>query len=228
MATQKNEFVLGAGLMAGFIVIFVIILMPIFNGQNALDYLDGLYNSISKGSAYYFPELKKLVAKHNAQNIEVKLAMGSELQAQQTSLLLMKSGSLVNVNGKEIAVKGDFGNILLSCLDDADAMFHNKGAELKNKYGYDERQAIYNWWSALKAMDKDLTRQKKFAEAKTLAIVSKKGVECAYNYYQIEPQKITDRMGVVTFSLLFYVVYTLWYGFSILFMFEGWGLKLEH
>jgi hypothetical protein len=24
------------------------------------------------------------------------------------------------------------------------------------------------------------------------------------------------------------VVYTLWYGFAIMFMFEGWGMKLEH
>jgi len=32
----------------------------------------------------------------------------------------------------------------------------------------------------------------------------------------------------VTFSLVFYVVYTLWYGFGIMFMFEGSGMKLEH
>jgi len=32
----------------------------------------------------------------------------------------------------------------------------------------------------------------------------------------------------VIFSLVFYVVYTLWYGFGIMYMFEGWGLRLEH
>ena len=61
-----------------------------------------------------------------------------------------------------------------------------------------------------------------------LALVVKKAVECAYNYYDIDPQKIDDKYGIVIFSLLFYVLYTLWYGFSILFMFEGWGLRLEH
>jgi len=59
-------------------------------------------------------------------------------------------------------------------------------------------------------------------------VALKKVVETSYNYYTIEPQKITDKMGIVIFSLVFYVVYTLWYGFSILFMFEGWGLRLEH
>jgi hypothetical protein len=53
-------------------------------------------------------------------------------------------------------------------------------------------------------------------------------VEPAYNYYGIEGQKISDRFGVVIFSLIFYVIYTLWYGFGIMYLFEGVGLKLEH
>ena len=87
---------------------------------------------------------------------------------------------------------------------------------------------MYNWWVALKDMDWDLKKQKKFQESKTIGEVSKKGVELSYNYYKVEPQKLVDRLGVVIFSLVFYVAYTLWYGFSIMFMFEGWGMKLEH
>jgi hypothetical protein len=77
-------------------------------------------------------------------------------------------------------------------------------------------------------MDKALSRQKEFKSAKIVALVSKKAVETSYNYYGIEPQKISGRMSVVIFSLIFYVIYTLWYGFAIMFMFEGWGMRLEH
>jgi hypothetical protein len=28
--------------------------------------------------------------------------------------------------------------------------------------------------------------------------------------------------------LIFYVVYTVWYGFGFMYLFEGWGMKLEH
>jgi hypothetical protein len=59
-------------------------------------------------------------------------------------------------------------------------------------------------------------------------MVVKKAVEPSYNYYRIEPQNIGDRWVVVIFSLIFYVVYTLWYGFSIMYIFEGWGMKLGH
>jgi hypothetical protein len=27
---------------------------------------------------------------------------------------------------------------------------------------------------------------------------------------------------------VFYVFYTLWFGFSIMWLFEGWGMRLEH
>ena len=140
----------------------------------------------------------------------------------------MKSGALVNVSGNRLKVEGDLGKILANCLADADHMYINDGQAVASKYGYNERQVLFNWWQALKAMDKDLKKQKQFEAAKAVTLVVNKAVETSYNYYRIEPQKISDRAGVVLFSLVFYVVYTLWYGFAIMYMFEGWGLRLEH
>jgi hypothetical protein len=77
-------------------------------------------------------------------------------------------------------------------------------------------------------MEADLKHQKKFKEAKVVALVITKAVELGYNYYEVDPQKIGDKVGIVIFSLVFYVTYTLWYGFAIMFMFEGWGMRLEH
>jgi hypothetical protein len=73
-----------------------------------------------------------------------------------------------------------------------------------------------------------LKKQKKVKQAQAVELVSKKAVETAYNYYQIAPQKIGDQWEIVIMSLLFYVVYIVWYGFAIMFMFEGWGMKLGH
>ena len=120
------------------------------------------------------------------------------------------------------------GKILTSCLTDADLMYHNDGKKIRDVYSYDERRVLYNWYHALKSMEKDLKQQKKFKEAKIVALVVKKAVECSYNYYTIDPKKISDALGIVVFSLVFYVIYTLWYGFAVMFMFEGWGMKLEH
>jgi hypothetical protein len=107
-------------------------------------------------------------------------------------------------------------------------MYHNDGKLVSQKYGYEEKRVLFNWWMSYKLMEKELKAQKKFPEAKAVDLVVKKAIEVSYNFFKIEPQKIKDKYGIVIFSLIFYVVYTLWYGFAILFMFEGWGLKLEH
>ena len=228
MIAHKKEFYGGFGLLVGFFVILFIIFSPVFNGQNGMEYLDDLYNSISKGSAYYIPKVKKETDKFTGNNVTMSLKMADENQAQQTAMLFTKSGATSEVSGAQLNVSGDLGNMLAVCLADSDSMYNNDGTTVSNKYGYNERQVLYNWHTALKAADKDLKKQKLFKEAKVVAMVIKKVVETSYNYYTIEPQKITDKMGIVIFSLVFYVVYTLWYGFAILFMFEGWGLRLEH
>jgi hypothetical protein len=228
MIARKKEFSLGLGLLVAFFVVLFIFFSPVFNGHNGLDYLDNLYNSISKGSAYYIPKLKDDAKAFNGSAVEMSFAMASPAQAQQTGQLFMKAGAMVNVSEAKLKVSGDLGKILDNCLADSDALYKNDGKALAAKYGYNERQALYNWWQAFKGVEKDLNNQKKFKEAKAVANISKKAVETCYNYYTIEPQSIMDRLGVVVFSLVFYVIYTLWYGFAILFMFEGWGMKLEH
>lgn len=228
MITKKGEFYSGAGMMGVFVVILIVMFMPVFKGQNGLDYLDSLYNSISKGSAYYIPALQEEVKAYDGEKVELKLAMQDETQARQTSLLFQRGGALVNVSGANLVVNGDLGEILAVSLEDADLMYHNDGQSVSAKYGYGERQALYNWWVATNVMEKELQRQKMFKAAKEVASVNKKALEMAYNYYRIEPQSIGDRYGIVIFSLVFYVVYTLWYGFAIMFLFEGWGLRLEH
>ena len=87
---------------------------------------------------------------------------------------------------------------------------------------------MFDWWNTLSTMEKSFTKQEKFSESTTIYKAKTKAVETAYNYYGIEAQSIKDKLVIVVLSLAGYVVYTMWFGFSILFMFEGWGLKLEH
>jgi len=228
MIANKKQFLTGAALLAAFTMVLVVIFLPIFDGQNSLNYMDSLFNSISKGSAYYIDGLREGANELAGKSITAALALEDETVAQEIAPLFSKNGAVVGVSGAELKVTGDLGGILIGCLADAEHMFANNGAALVDKYGCEEKRAMYHWWLALKAMDKALKRQEKFSESKFVTTLIKKGVECSYNYYGIEPQKITDQFLVVLIALVFYVVYTLWYGFAIMFMFEGLGLKLEH
>ena len=228
MIAHKKKFTLGLMMLIAFFAVLALFFTPIFGSLNGLDYLDSLYNSISKDSAYYIPKLKDEAKTFSGNNVELSVAMANPTQAQQTSLLLTKTGATVSVTDASLKASGDLGKILDGVLADADAMYKNDGKAVADKYGFGERQALYTWWQAFKAIEKDLNSQKKFKEAKAVANISKKGIEASYNFYRVEPQSIMDRLGVVVFSLVFYVAYTLWYGFAIMFMFEGWGMQLEH
>lgn len=87
--------------------------------------------------------------------------------------------------------------------------------------------AMYCWHMVLSDMDKALKKQKRFKEAAMIKEVMSKAVEVGYNYYGIAPESAGSRALMLTFDLVFYVIYTLWYGYAIFFMSEGWGLRMS-
>jgi hypothetical protein len=107
-------------------------------------------------------------------------------------------------------------------------MYHNKGEALTAKYGVNERQTIYSWYQSLAAMEKGMTKEGNFAQAKFVKNCMTKAVEPAYNYYKVEAKSVKAEMFMLIASLAFYVIYTMWYGFGLLFLFEGAGIKLDH
>jgi hypothetical protein len=69
--------------------------------------------------------------------------------------------------------------------------------------------------------------QKQFTQAKIMNEVITKAVEVGYNFYGISAQNIKEKAGIVTFALVFYVIYTMWWGYAIYFLFEGLGLEMK-
>jgi hypothetical protein len=227
MIAHKKEFSLGLGMFAGFWVVFVIIMSPIFEGKNILDYMDNLYNTISKNSAYFVPVVQKKAEAFNGQQVSFSVKAKGEQAARMVKLFEPAKATAV-IEGDKVKITGDLGAILTNMLADADAMFKNDGKAITSKYGYQEKEALYDIYTAAKAAVKDLNMQSKFKEATMFSNTMTKAIEPAYNYYTIPAIPIAEKWGIVVVSLVGYVFYTLWFGFSILFMFEGWGLKLEH
>ncbi|MBG0790030.1 MAG: hypothetical protein H0S80_05975 [Desulfovibrionaceae bacterium] len=228
MIYNKKEFYTGASLLVVFFIVLFMMFQPIYHGHNAMQFLDHLYNTISKGSITYIPELMDEAGAYDAKQVTLEMTYDSEAEATQSEALFTATGAQASVSGATLKVTGSLGAILKGSLVDSEYMYNNDGDAVTAKYSLDGRRALYNWWTSLKLMDKSLKSQKEFAAAKIAGTVQTKAVEAAYNYYGVEPVQIADEMGMVAFSLIFYVIYTLWYGFAILFVFEGWGLKLSH
>ncbi len=229
MSMQNKLKTRGIIMLVVFAGILGVVFSPVFPGKvNGLDYLDNLFNMVSKGSSYFIPASMENSEKYAGKSIDVTIEMGDENQAAETARMMEMSGARVAVSGKQLQISGDMAAILKSSLADSDLMFSNNGASVQEKYDSPEKQVMYNWWMAFRSIGVELTAQEQFANAKEFATISKKALEPAYNYYGIQALRWQDSIGMILASLGFYVFYTLWYGFGIMYLFEGLGLKIGH
>jgi len=225
---DKGSFAKGVLLAITFLVVLVIMFLPYFgHGENALRAADRLFNSIAKGSTNYIPDMLKKNKAFEGAKFDVALKFKDQQAAQQASKLLTSAGATTKEEAGQLKVAGDLGAVMAASLKDSEAMFHNRDAELQTKYGFPGREVLYTWWSAFKEMDKDLKKQAKFKEAAFVGDVVKKGVEVGYNFFKIEPESASSKAGILSFSLIFYVIYTLWWGIAALYIFEGIGLQMK-
>jgi hypothetical protein len=134
----------------------------------------------------------------------------------------------VEASGNDLKVSGDLGSLMARVLEDSDAMFKNDGKAVSELYGgMNEKDVMKTWFAVINDMDKQFKKLKNIEEANHVTEVSKKAVETAYNFYGIEAQKVTDKAVLMTGLLVFYVIYTMWWGFAIFFIFEGIGLSMK-
>lgn len=229
MSMQSKLKTRGILMLAAFTALLVVIFMPIFPGKvNGLDYADNLFNMVSKGSSNFIPKEIAGSEKFAGKMIDVKVSMKDEKQAGETAQMLGTVGLQAAASGKDLTISGDMGLLLKAGLEDADHMFKNDGAPVADKYGLPEKAAMYNWHTLYGVIGKDLTKQEKFDEAKPFASAQKKALEPSYNYYGVKAMNWKDNIGLILAALGFYVFYTLWYGFGLMYLFEGMGLKIGH
>jgi hypothetical protein len=227
MVRHPKYFVLGVILTIGFFVVLWVIFSPFFGGKNGLQAADDLFNSISKGSAYYMKEVAEKAKSLKGQEMSLSVKLPSEQLAQNVEKILTSRNFTVTRSKEQIKVSGDVGALLLYAIEDSESMYHNKGEALKALYGIPEKEAMFAWWNFLKGAQKALMEQKQFAQAKVMNDVITKAVEVGYNFYGITAKSIKEKAGIAAFALIFYVIYTLWWGYAIYFLFEGLGLEMK-
>lgn len=240
MAADKKHLTWGIFLLISFVGVLILIFLPIYGqGRNGLEYSDDLFNKLAKGSAYQIPKLKTDAEKYRGKTLDVVIEAkksgdkpgDSEARAQRIAKVFTTNGAQVEVDGSKVHIKGDFGAIMLAALEDSDQMYNNNGDYIKKKYEIadDEKmkQFFRQWHNALSLINKRLTLDKKAEDANFVKNVITKAVEPAYNFYGITAIKITEKAGVATGLLAFYVLYTIWYGFGVLYLFEGLGLSTK-
>lgn len=246
MATDKKHLTWGLILLISFVGVLIIIFAPIYpGGLNGLEYSDDLFNKLAKGSAYQIPKLKKDVEKYKGKVLDVVIDVkkptdklgDAEKRAERIAKVFTINGAKVEVTGSKVHITGDFGAIMSAALEDSAQMYNNNGDYIKKKYEVkgetsekeleNMKQMFRQWHNAFTLINKRLTLDKKAQDANFVKNVTTKAIEPAYNFYGIPAVKISEKAGLATGLLVFYVLYTIWYGFGVLYLFEGLGLSTK-
>jgi len=152
-------------------------LLSIFgDGRNGLTYADEMFNTLSKGSSYFIPELQKNSENFKGQTLSVRISAAkpddkpgdTEKRIENISKVLTTAGAKIEVTGTDMKIEGDLGAILVSALQDSDAMYKNQGDAIKARYGADDEKKIFRqWYNAFTSMDKALKKDGKVEQAKS-------------------------------------------------------------
>jgi hypothetical protein len=220
-------FNLGGLFAVTFFGVLFMIFSPVFSGKNGLEFADDSFNKLAKGSSYFIPKVTKSVEKLAGKSIAADISLDKSEDAAAVEKILSLAGAKVTRKDTSLAVAGDISVILSSALKDADAMYNNDGKSVNARYGMEEKKALKYWWTALGKIEKQIKKEKNFEVSKVISEVNKKAVEPGYNFYQVDANKVIDHAGMMSGLLVFYVFYTMWWGFAIFYLFDGVGLTMK-
>ncbi len=229
-------FNIGALFAISFLGVLIMIFSPVFGEKNGLQFADDSFNKLAKGSSYFIPKAhrnnEQFMGRMFTVSIRTDKPEDKPGEAEKRTAAIAKvfttAGAKVETNGTSVKIEGDLGRVLASALQDADAMFKNDGETIRGRYGVeDEKKMFRQWHNALSRINKEFDKEKKLAESKMVNEVVKKAIEPAYNFYQIDANKVVDHAGMMSGLLVFYVFYTMWWGYAIFYLFEGFGLSMK-
>ena len=226
----RHQKTMNIGLLLGitFFGILALIFSPVFGGgKNGLEYSDELFNKLAKGSSYFIPKLTGDLKGVEKQELAVSVKMENAGQAARAAKIFARGAPDTTSQGVQLLIKGNLAKLLGAVLEDSNSMYFDKGDEIREKYGMDEKEVMTTWWAALNRAVKELQKSRKTEQSNIILEVMKKGVEPAYNFYKIDPQSIGEKAFTATGLLVFYVLYTLWWGFAIFNLFDGLGLSMK-
>ncbi len=226
MIQNRKKFWVGVGGLILFSMILCFWLSPWGHHRSGLERVDQLFNQLAKNSTYFIPEAVNLAPKFEGKTVDFGITSrwpGDD--ARMAQIIQTNLFSAVLLGDGRVRVKGDLGKMGLAASMDAGLLFKGQETDLRVKYGVNGKEAVYYWWVAFDGLTRRFIQENRSSEADYTRFLTTRVLEPAYNFAGIETRSIGENIWAVAFFLGFYLLYTLLYGFSILFLFEGFGIQ---
>jgi len=225
LVRDKRKFRIGLIGLLAFLVALAFWIFPVRGHRTGLQWADNLFNQLTKSSAYYIPSVALKSEKFRGVLADVgvnprwpggdkwvvKILMANEIPASP-------------IGDGRVRIRGDLWRLSMAASADADLLFKGQEEVCRNKYGLSGKEVIYYWWTAFDDLTRRYIQLNRPEEADFTRFITTRVLEPSYNFAGIEPRNLSTNLGTVILLLLVYVLYTVWYGFAIMYLFEGIGI----
>jgi hypothetical protein len=223
---NKKKFSIG---LIGFIIFFIPLsfwIFPVVNHRPGLEWADDLFNQLAKNSAYYIPLVLKKAEKFRGVNVDLSIDPRWPGADKLVAKIVNANGISASIIGDgRVRIRGNLEMLSVAASTDADLLFKGKEEVLRKKYGLGGKEVIYYWWTAFDDLIRRYVQLNRHSEADFTKFMTTRILEPSYNFAGIKPKSISENICIVLFLLLFYIFYTVWYGLSIMYLFEGFGIE---
>lgn len=226
LITDRIRFRLGLTGLVTFSMILVLWLSPLVNQQTGLQWADNLFNQLAKNSTYYIPS--GLVRAEKLRGVSVDIGVRSRWpEADSAIIRIIQANDMAarRMGDGRVRIEGDLGLLAKAACVDADFLFSGKESEVARKYGIGGKEVVYYWWTAFDGLSRRYIQENQTVQADFTKFIATRVLEPSYNFAGIQAKDIGENIIPVVLFLSFYILFTLWYGISILFLFEGLGIK---
>jgi hypothetical protein len=226
LVVDPRKFRLGIGGLGLFTIVFVLTVVPLFGGRNLLGAADDLFNRLAKHSVYSVPKGRASAKEFAGTSVDLGIAPRDFADAGDIASVVAASGASAKVlDDGRVRITGDLGAIAGAAIDAADAVFVDGEGSVRAAPGVPAPEVIYAWWIVFDGLTRRFTQEEQTAKANFTNYVSTKILEPAYNFRGIQARGLNASIVPVVALLAFYLGYTILYGMSILFLFEGLGIN---
>jgi len=215
--------------MIGLITFFIVLSFwsfSVIGHKTGLEWADDLFNQLSKNSAYKIPTAINKATQFKGVIADLSVDPKWPGADEKVAKIMTANGIAAHVIGDgRVRIRGDLGLISKAAITDADLLFEDQDEELQSKYGMSGREAIYYWWTAFDDLVRRYIQLNRSSEADFTKFIMTRVLEPSYNFAGIKRRNISNNISLVVFLVSFYIFYTVWYGFAIMYLFEGIGIK---
>lgn len=212
----------GLALSAVFLIACV---LPGSNGESALSKVDNFFNQLSKSSANFLDDAANEARHYEGKLISVRIQPGSSSSTDDLIRVLRVNGLEHRVLKNDLLeVRGDLGQMSRAAIADARLAFRNDRQSLERRYSLSDYKPIICWWNIFSSIESELARRGSARQARFAKLIVTKVLEPAYNFRGIEARSISQNAMPAVLLLVTYILFTLFYGFSIFLIFEGLGI----